>query len=187
MSITTDAQDLYEEFTVSQLRELIQTEGGVAAPSKLRKHELAQYLADIRHNKAQAEEVPVRKVRRELTAEQYEELTGLPVVPEVRTVTVPTVGTFEANEFLAFVGSALAGGLSEQDARELDMAKFRGRYEGKAVKVGSVRGKVTGGTHRDTDPTGRSGGTLLLVVKHDRTRTGHPRATLHRAEDVVLV
>lgn len=172
MSITTDAQDLYEEFTVSQLRELIQTEGGVTAPSKLRKHELAQYLADIRYNKANPQEP----------------IPGSPLaVAQAQTITVPTVGTFEANEFLAFVGSALAGGLSEQDQRELDMAKFRGRYEGKAVKVGSVRGKVTGGTHRDTDPTGRSGGTLLLVVKHDRTRTGHPRATLHRAEDVVLV
>lgn len=159
---------------IAEIRKLAIDELGKPMPrglSKMRKSELET----------------VRNTLREAAEAKQESDDIDHATPAELTVTVPALGTFEANSFLAAVGCALSADLTEQDRHDLDMAKYRGRYEGKAVCVGSMRGKVVGGVHRDSDPTGRENGTLLLSVKHDRTRYGHPRVTLHRAADVVLV
>jgi hypothetical protein len=99
----------------------------------------------------------------------------------------------------SFADSMLAGAIvaaadsvefTSEERRELNEAKYRGRYEGKNVKVrigGKTRfGNVVDRVHRDSDPLNRGDGSglLLLVVRH---AAGVNRRSLHRAENVVLV
>lgn len=97
-----------------------------------------------------------------------------------------------ADQILA--GAVYAAGdsveITPEERVTLNEAKYRGRYEGKAVtaKVNRrlVRGTVVDRTHRDSEPFNRGDGTrlLLLAVKHDGAAN---RVTLHAAEDVALV
>lgn len=58
MTPTAGARELAKQYTVAQLRELMQDEFGVKPPSKAVKIEVAQQLDDLRHNAKQAEPEP---------------------------------------------------------------------------------------------------------------------------------
>jgi hypothetical protein len=163
--MTTDAQDLFRAHTVAELRDLISVEGSSPAPSKLRKTELAQYLADIRHNKAQRE--PQANQERE-DAELVDDLIGAELgdlalslrelAGAVRSIVEPTQAAAKA------LGRVAYGHLRAT-------VRSMGR---------TVTGRVVDTVVRTPDVSGE--GRVLVAVRHD----GHPRVTMHRLTDVEL-
>lgn len=174
-------------YTVSQLREKAKEVAPLSTGfSRMRKAELIDFIV-----RASETAVP-------FVSQDDVETIVVDALP-ARTIDVPAVGTFDANAFLAAVGSRLAAGFSEQDRRDYDMVKYRGRYEGKRalVEIGTERvhgetvpryatGTIVAGSSRRellASDLETGNGTLVLTVRHD----GLPRATMHRAEDIVLV
>lgn len=195
--------------TVPQLREMAKAQRNrkgqaVGGFSKMRKAELIDFIVAASEEDAPLHEQPmsgspaaVAQAEEEFVGQDDIEANVQDALPS-QFLHVPTVGTFEQNEFLAAVGFALSADMTEQDRRDLDMAKYRGRYEGKAVCVEVpfghstrlVTGAVVNGQSRPglvASDLQTGNDTLLLSVRHNSTRYGNPRVTLHRAEDVVLV
>jgi hypothetical protein len=160
-----------DKMTVAELRTEISGHPRVATGdkpmpglSKMRKAELIEILTELRTGES----------------EQYERGNA--------------VAEAFANSMLSgaiyMAGIEGAAEFTAEERRELNEAKYQGRYEGKNVKVrvgGKTRfGNVIDRVHRDSDPLNRGDGSglLLLVVRH---AAGVNRRSLHRAEDAVLV
>jgi hypothetical protein len=194
-----------EIFTVPQLREQIKAaNGGIPAPSKLRKNELVQYLEDILHNQAKEE-----SLREEAELGDFNTWRNAPfdgVYPENPTTVSAAAlstetngdggtGNVPASEYhplhaknltaasaaASRLGTALEtiSDTTRKAAQALTTVAWRG-YTAVVRSMGQpVRGKVVATELRTPDSDGS--GRVLLVVQHN----GHPhRRTLHRLVDV---
>lgn len=204
---TPAAQELAQRNTVAQLRDMIQTEFGTQAPSKLRKLELAQYLDDLRANEQAAQEQSADAYQRAL-AEQYAATVGEPQVFQgaMHEVSEDTVGnlmrqaveesrepitqddvTVEFGDLAASVRQVEhALKQTAPTLREAAQQVAKVAYANLVAMVRSmgrtVTGKVVDVVLREPTP-GDKDGRVLLVVQHDGYRT---RRTLHKLAEVDL-
>jgi hypothetical protein len=172
MSVSREVSDLAKLNTVAALREMIDSEFGKKAPSKLRKIELANYLLNLRAIASVSGPEPVATFG-ETAADANAMLAGA----------------------LYMAGTEGAAGITPEERRELNEAKYRGRYAGKAVtfvhspRKGSpisLPGVVVDRTHRDADPQNLKPGERLMLLAIKWSFKGMTRVTLHAAEDVTV-
>lgn len=134
-------------------------------------------------------------------AELIDLLTSYPATTVEREQDNAAAEAFADNMLAgAIVAAADSVEFTPEERRELNEAKYRGRYEGKTVRLVTGHDRVHGVNvprvtdaqvvdriHRDSDPLNRDvgSGLLVLVVRH-AIDAGHPRVTTLRAEDAVL-
>lgn len=153
------AAELAARYTVAQLRDLIQTEGGdLTGTSKYTKARLAERLANLR---------AIASVSGPMPKATFGEVETEEDANTMLAGALYMASTQNTPEF------------SVEDQRQLNHAKYLGRYHAKRVQVRSmgrhVAGRVIENVLRERD--------LLLVVQHQDATT----RTLHAAADVVLV
>jgi hypothetical protein len=176
------------KLTVAELRAEISGHPRVASGdmpmpglSKKRKSELVEILTELHGH----DSLPVAVVDDiAVTAEELQEFVGDVMSTDIRTVQLLGQGLNDLN-----------ASFTAAERRELNEAKYQGRYAGKTFELitgydrvhgenipRTVLGTIVDRVHRDSDPLncGNGKGLLLLVVKHGDL----PRTTLHRAEDV---
>lgn len=175
----------YSEMTVSQLRDEIRRvytyevntpDTTVPATSKLRKAELIDLLVNA-PREATNEDVASEAAYAEFAATLDKAVDSLRAIDRA---------TRAAGRAFVPVNEAFTAA----ERRELNEAKYLGRYAGKRVMArlgkpgtGKFVGTVVDRVHRDSEPFNRGDGKglLLLAVRH----IGKPRVTLHRAEDLI--
>lgn len=167
------------QHTVAQLREIIKGEnGGVAAPSKLRKAELIQYLEDIWHNQDNALHNQPMAGSPAAVAQAEEELVD--VASEAAYAEM-------ARQVDALVERELAA------VRQREMIKEQGRVATQAwrntpvafTSMGTrVQGQVVAVTLRPRVGRDHTSYDFLMTVAH----AGHPtRRTLHALHEIDLM
>lgn len=174
MSVSQAVSDLAKLNTVASLRALIASEFGKKPGSKLRKVELAEYLLNLRAIESVSGPEPVATFGE--TAESERDNMNL-------------AGA------LYMAGTEGSAGITPEERRELNEAKYRGRYAGKAVTFirkwvrgvpVTVPGTVVDRAHRDADPQNLKDGERLLLLAIKWDVPGLSRTTLHAAEDVTV-
>lgn len=198
---TPAAQELAQNHTVAQLRNMINDEFGKQAPSKLRKLEMAQYLDDLRANEQAANALPGGRVA-ELSAEDQLARDGYaPSVgePQVFQGAMHEHADVVADTFRTLAGNAhgVAQAMTGLTPAMRVAAKALGSvaYDGLVAIVQSmgrtVRGKVVDTVLREEQVTEMrrslcvGTGRVLLVVEHPKAAPGRAATrTLHRLVDV---
>lgn len=168
------------KLTVAELRAEISghprvSTGDMPMPglSKKRKGELVEILTDLRNS----DSLPVAVTESGLVTDaELQDFVGsaLSAASGIGRLggAIEALGTLLHEQLEAFT-------TAERVA--LNETKYRGRYAGKAAVV-QIRKRVIEGTVTDRVHRGPE---LLLVLRHAED-AGHPRVTLHRAEDVTV-
>jgi hypothetical protein len=168
--MTEDIREQYSTMhTVADLRAMLKEYYGITPGSKVRKAELIDLLFAER-TKRQAE-LPVAVVNdAPVTDAELQDFIGDVMSTDIQTVQLLGQGLHDLN-----------GSLTAAERQELNEAKYRGRYAGKSAVV-QIRKRTVLGTVADRVHRGAE---LLLVLRHAED-AGHPRVTLHRAEDILV-